>query len=91
MYRFEDKLGVHTLVSRFKGLECDEEQNRYVQKDLIIQYGLGLIPCITVDNIVDLCEFEDIKRVVMFFDLDGLDQNHKILTYEDIVKKIQRY
>lgn len=63
LFRFEDKYGMHSIVTSFKGITKDASTDFYNVGDIYVQYGLSCIPCLCTADIID--------RVVLIFDLDG--------------------
>ena len=85
LFRFEDKYGMHSIVTSFKGITKDASTDFYNVGDIYVQYGLSCIPCLCTADIIDECSVLGIDRVVLIFDLDG--PMGGMLTYEDIKKR----
>lgn len=45
LFRFEDKYGMHSIVTSFKGITKDASTDFYNVGDIYVQYGLSCIPC----------------------------------------------
>lgn len=71
LFRFEDKYGMHSIVTSFKGITKDASTDFYTVGDIYVQYGLSCIPCLCTADIIDVCSVLGIDRVVLIFDLDG--------------------
>lgn len=85
LFRFEDKYGMHSIVTSFKGITKDASTDFYNVGDIYVQYGLSCIPCLCTADIIDECSVLGIDRVVLIFDLDG--PMGGMLTYEDVKKR----
>lgn len=85
LFRFEDKYGMHSIVTSFKGITKDASADFYNVGDIYVQYGLSCIPCLCTADIIDVCSVLGIDRVVLIFDLDG--SMCGMLTYEDVKKR----
>lgn len=85
LFRFEDKYGMHSIVTSFKGIAKDASTDFYNVGDIYVQYGLSCIPCLCTADIIDECSVLGIDRVVLIFDLDG--SMGGMLTYEDVKKR----
>lgn len=72
LFRFEDKYGMHSIVTSFKGIAKDASTDFYNVGDIYVQYGLSCIPCLCTADIIDECSVLGIDRVVLIFDLDDL-------------------
>lgn len=55
LFRFEDKYGMHSIVTSFKGITKDASTDFYNVGDIYVQYGLSCIPCLCTADIIDVC------------------------------------
>lgn len=85
LYRFEDKYGMHTIVSAFKNFPKETNFGIYKFGDIYVQYGLSCIPCLCVADTIEVCRELNIERIVLIFDLDGPQGG--MLSFGDIYKR----
>lgn len=71
LFRFEDKYGMHSIVTSFKGIT-----DFYNVGDIYVQYGLSCIPCLCTADIIDVCSV---------LGIDG--PMGGMLTYEDVKRR----
>lgn len=85
LFRFEDKYGMHTIVTSLRDIQENPYESLYKCSDIYIQYGLSCVPCLCIEDVRDLCSTLGISRAVLFFELDGPQGG--VLTFEDVFER----
>lgn len=83
LYRFEDKYGMHTVVTAMLGLQSVYSETLYRCGDIYLQHSLTNPACFAVADIETLCAVNDIDKVIIFFDTDSVSGSG-IISHADI-------